>query len=310
MSAPVSQGGGENLPSAQIATNGATAPSPVAGPAAATPAPSNGSDAGKSSATRDWERDAKEFQSRLDKQEAEFKPIREAMRKHQLDPDRLRNALDEYGALWGDPEARVAVQNFFKTGKLTAAQQAAAAQAATADDGYVDPDIVALRATYDARISELEKRLSGVAQTSQSTASSQVAQTLRGYESDFTGRFEISEQERSEFQAKMADRFQWMVDKQPQALVNLTRETYEDLALPVLHRVVQGGVLSLGQRVASQTQQGIAARATDARTRAPTTGAETLPQPRGFDHTPTHTELQSVARAALDQLNAAREQRR
>jgi hypothetical protein len=308
MSAPVPQGGGENLPSAQIATNGATAPSPVAGPAAATPAPSNGSDAGKSSATRDWERDAKEFQSRLDKQEAEFKPIREAMRKHQLDPDRLRNALDEYGALWGDPEARVAVQNFFKTGKLTAAQQAAAAQAATADDGYVDPDIVALRATYDARISELEKRLSGVAQTSQSTASSQVAQTLRGYESDFIGRFQLSEQERSDFQTKMGERFQWMVDKQPQALVNLARDTYEDLALPVLHRVVD--VLSLGQRAASQTQQGIAARATDARTRAPTTGAETLPQPRGFDHTPTHTELQSVARAALDQLNAAREQRR
>jgi hypothetical protein len=291
MSAPIQQPASETPASGQIAPNGATAPAPVS-PAAATP-----QNDGKPPIARDWERDAKEFQSRLDKQEAEFRPIREAMRKHNLDPNRTANALDEYGALWGDPEARTAVQNFFKTGKLTAAQQAAQA---AADEGYVDPDIVALRQTYDAKIAELEKQLGAVAQTSRSTASSQVAQTLGTYATTFKARYPLTPEESAAFDKKMDERFNWMVDKQPQALVNLQQDTYDDLAFSALARVTD--VLSLGQRVASQTQQGIAARATDARLRAPTTGAETLPQPNNFDHTPTHTEIQNVARAAVEQL--------
>lgn len=298
MSAPIEAGAGEQPQSGQIAQAGAPAPAAVPGPAAATPATAEGGN-GK---THDWERDAKTFQSRLDQQEAELRPIREAMRKYGLDPMRAAGSIEQLATLWTHPEAGPVVQQFFQTQKFEVPQRATSAP--SVDEGYVDPDLKATKEELLGRISELEKRLGAVSLTSQTTASSQVAQTLRRYEEDFVSRFPLSDEEKAGFKEKMAQRFDWMVEKQPQALVQLQKETYEDLALSALGRVVD--VLSLGQRVASQKQAGTAARATDARLRAPTTGTEAAPVHNGFDHTPTINEIQNVARAALDQLNRER----
>jgi hypothetical protein len=307
MTAPIQTGAGEKPQAAgQIAQAGAPAPAAVPGPAAATPAPSPEGGNGNAPTTRDWERDAKTFQSRLDQQEAEFKPIREVMRKLGLDPMRTANSVEQLAAVWTHPEVGPVVQNLLQTGNVKWPSQSTPTP--TPDDAYVDPDLKATKDELLGRIGELEKRLGAVSMTAQTSASQQVAQTLRSYETDFLSRFPLSEEEKAGFQQKMGDRFNWMVDKQPQALVQLQKETYEDLALPVLGRVVD--VLTLGQRVASQKQAGTAARATDARLRAPTTGTETAPAPNGFDHTPTHTEIQAVARAALDALNRERESRR
>ena len=234
-----------------------------------------------------------------------MKPIQERIRQYGLDPTRAANSIDQLATLWTHPELGPVVREFFATQQVKFPGNGHPA-APTEPESYVDPDLKAMREEMAAKLGEMDKRIGAWSATSQTTASAQVAQTLRGYEDQFLAQIPATDEQKEEFRTKMNERFEWMVKNQPQALVQLQRDTYEDLAVPVMHRVAN--LLSLGERAATTKQQG-QGRATDARFRAPSTGTEQAATAQSFDHTPTPTEIQTVARAALDRIQRERASR-
>jgi hypothetical protein len=290
VSAPIHTGASEAPPSAQVETTGAPAPASAPGPAATTPA-------GKS---YDWERDAKEARSRYDRFVEEVKPVQEVLRAYNLDPKQAANALVQFDAVLKDPTLGPLARERIMTGKTP---PVATSQPAAPTDEYVDPDVKALRD----ELAEVKNQLANVSRNAHTTASTQVSGLINQHESEFLGGYNLTVEEKQKFAESFSHQFDWMVKNHPEQLMNMKRETYRRVALPVLDEILQegGGILGLAQRGLAQRQQGLAARATDAPLRAQTTGTEPA-APAQFSAAPRESDLKRVAREAAAEYRRSR----
>lgn len=296
MSAPM-ESGSESPASGQIETGAAPAATPVSGPAATTTA--SASTKGQSPPGFDWERDAREARSRYDKRENELKPLLQVVQRLGLDPVKAAMGLENFERVLQNQDVRPMVLQALNGLPV----QAPKAQPDAGPDVYVDPDIKALEEKYEQKFSALQRQLEEMSNTTRQSASVQVSQTIQGYERDFLSRYPTAtEEERRAFGEAFMQRFDWMAKNNPAALLSLQKETYKNMALPVLDEVVPGGIEALVERSLAQRRGEIAGRATDARLRTQTTGNESVPNAQAFDKTPTPNDLQRVAREAVERL--------
>lgn len=227
--------------------------------------PESTDSAPQESGTKDWEREAKTWQGRYDKNQERFKGVGDALEKHGIDGQTASNALDQYDLILKNEALAPLVNEFLRTGRVSTSPSKTPEE--IEDELFEKPWLADLNEMVTPLQEEnraLRARLNGVQRNTG-------AQAVEKQVDRFLKEYPLNEEERQEF-GQGVD--QWMrnvtSDAGIEMLQDMTWENFKKIGVSIIEKWRP----EIEARRAETKRQGLGAMATDAPSRVSTTGAE------------------------------------